>query len=70
VSEINPELSLDLQDKLDEIIPDKKSVFPKTNLDVGKFNGFTVQLNVDASIPPEKQRCGRRLIAIFFFGTT
>ena len=54
--EINPQLSPDVRKRLDKIILDNQSVFAKTKLDVGKFRGFTVQLDIDEDIPAEKQR--------------
>ena len=54
--EINPNLDPSLRARLDKIISDNQTVFAKTKLDVGKFTGFQVQLDIDADIPREKQR--------------
>ena len=54
--EINPNLSKNLRSKLDAIISENQTVFATSKLDVGKFKGFTVQLEIDTEITPEKQR--------------
>src|SRR5450830_965699 len=54
--EINPNLKPDIRKALDKIISDNKSVFATSKLDVGRFPGFTVSLEIDEEISSEKQR--------------
>ena len=54
--EVNPNLDPDLRKRLDNILQEYQSVFAKSKLDVGEFKGFSVQLQIVADIPAEKQR--------------
>jgi len=54
--EVNPNLDPDLRKRLDNILKEYQSVFAKSKLDVGKFLGFNVELEIVADIPAEKQR--------------
>ena len=52
--EINPDLNPEIKRQLQEILRDNNNTFARTKLDVGKFPHFTVQLEIDEDIPPEK----------------
>ena len=54
--EINPDLNPEIKRQLQEILRDNNDTFARTKLDVGKFPHFTVQLEIDEDIPPEKFR--------------
>ena len=54
--EINPDLNPEIKRQLQEILRDNNNTFARTKLDVGKFPHFTVQLEIDEDIPPEKFR--------------
>ena len=53
---VNPDLDKTLSEKLWKILEENQDVFAKSKLDVGKFPHFSVQLEIDQAIPPEKQR--------------
>ena len=54
--EINPDLDPKIKRQLQEILEENNDTFARTKLDVGKFPHFTVQLEIDEDIPPEKFR--------------
>ena len=54
--EINPSLDSELKAQLLEILEKHQTIFARNKLDVGKYSGFTVQLEIDTPIPAEKQR--------------
>jgi hypothetical protein len=53
--EINPKLDPRLKAELQQLLKDHKAAFATSKLDVGKFNEFSVQLEIDQPIVPEKQ---------------
>jgi RNase H-like domain found in reverse transcriptase/Reverse transcriptase (RNA-dependent DNA polymerase)/Integrase zinc binding domain len=54
--EINPKLDAKIKAKLEKLLKDNKIAFATSKLDVGKFKEFSVQLEIDQEIAPEKQR--------------
>lgn len=54
--QINNDLPHKIKKKLEQTISAYQSVFAKNKLDVGKFEGFLVELEITADIPPEKKR--------------
>ena len=53
---INKNLPDHITQELTTILQDHQSVFAKTKLDVGKFKGFMVDLQIDSEIPRQQQR--------------
>jgi hypothetical protein len=53
--EINPNLAPTITSQLKALLKECKAAFATSKLDVGKFKEFTVQLEIDQEIQPEKQ---------------
>jgi hypothetical protein len=54
--EVNPNLAPTIASQLKALLKECKAAFAISKLDVGKFKEFTVQLEIDQEIQPEKQR--------------
>ena len=53
---VNPDLPEEISTHLWNMLRNHKTVFATSKLDVGKFKGFLVQIEIDKPIIPEKQR--------------
>jgi hypothetical protein len=54
--EISPNLDPKIALELKALLKENKAAFAISKLDVGKFKEFTVQLEIDQEIQPEKQQ--------------